>query len=396
LGRLQGKDLLKRIEASTMADSIPLKTHFRPTAVTVDLSVLRGNFARIQAFVGPDVPVMAAVKADAYGHGLVEVATALQAEGCAHFGVALVAEGRALRKAGIRGQILCLGGVHNGAKEALEFALTPTVFDLEGVEQINALGAEQGAPIEIHVKIDTGMSRLGVQAQDWPEFAAILAAQPFLRVAGLFSHCSNADFPEKEMTLAQNEAFLVAVSQAKAAGLQPEILHLANSAATLRFPEMHHAMVRVGIALYGVAPIPDCPVRLEPVMTVQTQVLAIKDLPANTGVSYGRRWESDRPARIATLPVGYADGYSRALSECAQVIINGHRCPVRGSICMDLMMVDVTDCHRPVKKGDAVVLLGKGLSAAELAGWSGTIPYEILTGFSGRIQRSFHGLAKSV
>jgi alanine racemase len=373
-----------------------MKTSFRPTQLTVDLNALRGNFARIQAVVGKTVPVMAAVKADAYGHGLVEVAIALQSEGCKHFGVALVEEGRALRQAGVQGQILCLGGVHNGAREALDLALTPSVFDREGLAQLNALGAARGRPVEVHLKVDTGMGRLGVQAPDWPEFVESVAACSHIHVAGLFSHCSHADFPEESVTLGQQALFLDAAAQAEMAGLNPDTLHLANSAAALRFPQMRHDMVRVGIALYGVEPFPDCPVRLEPVMQVETEVLAVKKIPANTGVSYGGRWKSDGPARIATLPVGYADGYLRALSGKAHVLIGGHRCPVRGSICMDLMMVDVSDCPVPVAKGTAVTLLGNDLSAAELADWAGTIPYEILTGFSGRIERSFQSLAKSV
>jgi alanine racemase len=240
------------------------------------------------------------------------------------------------------------------------------------------------------------MGRLGVQAQDWPEFFERAAACSHIHVVGLFSHCSNADFPEDDVTLAQHRLFLDAAAQAEMAGLNPGTLHLANSAAALRFPQMHHDMVRVGIALYGVEPTPDCPVRLDPVMQVETKVLAIKNIAANTGVSYGRRWKSDGPARIATLPVGYADGYLRALSDKAHVLIEGHRCPVRGSICMDMMMVDVSDCPVPVFKGTPVTLLGSGVCASELAKWAGTIPYEILTGLSGRIERSFQGLAKSV
>ena len=373
-----------------------MKTSFRPTRVTVNLLDLQHNFRALQAFFGVEVPIMAAVKADAYGHGLVEVASALQVEGCMNFAVALVEEGRALRKAGIRGQILCLGGVHQGAEEALALHLTPAVFDREGAERLNSIGAARGERVAVHIKVDTGMGRLGVQLGEWESFVNHIASLAHLNVVGLFSHCSNADAPEDTLTLEQHAAFLTAVNEAKKAGLTPEILHLANSAAAIRFPQTRHDMVRVGIAMYGIAPVKDCAIDLKPVMAVQTEVLAVKDIPAHTGISYGRRWQSEKPARIATLPVGYADGYLRALSNTAEVLIGGHRCPVRGSICMDMMMVDVTDCPVAVEKGTEVILLGDGLQASELALWAGTIPYEILTGLSRRIERSFQGLAKSL
>jgi alanine racemase len=373
-----------------------MKTSFRPTKVTVNLLNLRHNFKSLQAFIGADVPIMAAVKADAYGHGLLEIAATLQAEGCKNFGVALVEEGRTLREAGIRGEILCLGGVHKGAEEALALDLTPAVFDREGAELLNSIGIARGKPVSVHIKVDTGMGRLGVQLGEWAAFVKHIASLTHLDVVGLFSHCSNADFPEETLTLEQHEAFLTAVKQARQAGLTPGNLHLANSAAALRFPQMRHDMVRIGIAMYGVAPIQDCPVALRPVMAVQTEVLAVKEIPPQTGVSYGRRWKSEKSSRIATLPVGYADGYLRALSHKAEVLIEGHRCPVRGSICMDMMMVDVTNCPAVVEKGTEVILLGNGLPASELALWAGTIPYEILTGLSGRIDRSFQGLAKSL
>jgi alanine racemase len=373
-----------------------MKTSYRPTKVTVSLKDLRHNFKCLQSFFGADVPIMAAVKADAYGHGLVEVASTLQAVGCKNFGVALVEEGEVLRKAGIRGQILCLGGVHKGAEEALALDLTPVVFDLEGAELLNTIGVARGKPVQVHLKVDTGMGRLGVQLGEWVAFVNHIAVLTHLDVVGLFSHCSNADFPDETLTLEQHEAFLKAVKQAKQAGLAPQCMHLANSAAAIRFPQMRHDMVRVGIAMFGVAPIENCPIELRPVMAVQTEVLAVKEIPPQTGLSYGRRWKSDKSARIATLPVGYADGYLRALSNNAEVLIGGHRCPVRGSICMDMMMVDVTDCPVVVEKGTEVILLGGGLLASELALWAGTIPYEILTGLSGRIERSFQGHAKSL
>jgi alanine racemase len=158
---------------------------------------------------------------------------------------------------------------------------------------------------------------------------------------------------------------------------------------------MRHEMVRAGLALYGVAPYSECSMPLQPVMRVTTEILSVKNIPANYGLSYGRTWRSKRPSRIATVPVGYADGYLRALSDKSEVLVGGRRCPVRGRVCMDMTMVDVTECTTPVKVGDEVVLLGPGIGAEELAAWAGTIPYEILTGWSGRVPRSFQGSAKT-
>ena len=359
----------------------------RPTRAHVDLAALRRNFRRTRATLGDDVAVLAAVKG--------EVSLALQEEGCRDFGVALVEEGRALRDAGVTGRILCLGGVHRGPEEAVELDLTPVLFDLESAKALNALGAERGRPVSVHLKVDTGMGRLGVLLSDWPSFLDRLANLPHLHVEGISTHFSDADDPEDHFTLEQHRRFVEAVEVASHRAFQGAELHAANSAAALRFPQLRHNMVRMGLALYGILPIPECPVELEPVMRVSTEVLTVKNIPANYGLSYGRRWRSSRASRIATLPVGYADGYLRALSDKAEVLVGGQRCPVRGAVCMDMMMVDVTDCAERVREGDEVVLLGDGISAQELAEWAGTIPYEILTGLSGRVPRTFQGSAKS-
>jgi len=368
----------------------------RPTHAEVDLDALRSNYSNLSGFLGKDVGVLAAVKGDAYGHGAVAVSRALQAEGCENFGVALVEEGKTLREAGIRGRILCLGGVHKGPEEAVANDLTPVVFDIAAAKQLDAIGRTRGKPVSVHLKVDTGMGRLGVLLSDWPAFLDRLANCSFLDVEGILTHFSDADEVEDHFTVEQHRRFLDAISSAQERAFQPPILHVANSAAALRFPAMRHQMVRMGLAIYGVKPFEDCPVALKPVMRVRTEVLTVKNIPANYGLSYGRRWKSSRPSRIATLPVGYADGYFRSLSDNAEVLIAGHRCPVRGSVCMDMMMVDVTDCPERVKEGDEAVLLGGEISASELAIRAGTIPYEILTGLSGRVPRRFQGSAKSV
>ena len=367
----------------------------RPTRATIDLTALRTNFRRLRSHMGDSVRVLAAVKGDAYGHGAVDVARALEEEGCADFGVALVEEGKALRQAGVRGRILCLGGAHTGPEEALAHQLTPVVFDLESAKRFNALGRARGEAVRMHLKVDTGMGRLGVLLADWPAFLDRLADLEHVEVEGVLTHFSDADELEDHFTIEQNRRFEEALGMAKARAFHPPLIHAANSAAALQFPLLRHSMVRLGLGIYGIAPIPNCPVELEPVMRVTTEVLMLKNIPSNYGLSYGRRWRSDRPSRIATLPVGYADGYLRSLSNRGEVAISGHRCPVRGSVCMDMMMVDVTDCPDRVRVGDSVELLGAIVGAGELAGWAGTIPYEILTGWSGRVPRTFQGSAKT-
>jgi alanine racemase len=370
-----------------------MSRQIRPTTAHVDLERLGRNLARVRAAVGPDARVLAAVKGDAYGHGAVRSTLTLEAAGCDAFGVALVEEGKALRRAGVKGEILCLGGVGQaGAEDAVAWNLTPMVYDLDAAARLDAAGRSRGEPVAVHLKVDTGMGRLGVPAGDWENFLDGFAAFSHLRVAGLASHLAESEAVDPSFTQAQARRFQVALDALHQRDVRPEWCHLANSAAALGHPALaagRFNMVRAGLALFGVSPGPGLGQGLEPVMRVTTRVLFVKDVPAHHGLSYGRTWESPRPSRIATLPVGYADGYPRALSNRGEVVIGGHRCPIRGVVCMDMVMVDVTDVPRPVRCGDEVELLGEGVMAEELAGWAGTIPYEILCGFSERVPRRF-------
>jgi alanine racemase len=370
-----------------------MSRQIRPTTAHVDLERLGRNFLRVRGAVGPDVRVLAAIKGDAYGHGAVRSALALEGVGCRSFGVALVEEGKLLRSAGIKGEIVCLGGVgHAGADEAVAWRLTPMVYDLGAAAQIDAAGRKQGKRISIHLKIDTGMGRLGVPMGDWEPFLDRLANFPNLEVVGLASHLAESEALDRTFTQEQTRRYLEALGALRVRAWQPRWRHLANTAGALGHAALGRPpfnMVRTGLALFGVQPRPDLGVDLEPVMRVTTQVLFVKNIPTRYGISYGRQWMSERPSRIATLPVGYADGYPRALSNRAEVVIRGHRCPIRGAVCMDMLMVDVTDVPEPVRCGDEVELMGDGLSATELAQWAGTIPYEILCGFSERVPRRF-------
>ena len=358
----------------------------RPTTAHIDLERLRSNVDVLRGRMDPHVKLLAPVKGDAYGHGLVRVGRALEARVDA-FGVALVEEGKALRAAGVEKHILCLGGVgHDGAETALAHRLTPLLFDLDSAERLDRAAKARGVPVAVHLKVDTGMGRLGLALHEWDRFLDRLADHAWLRVEGICTHFCAAD-EDETFTLEQARRFETALEAARTRAFMPSLVHMANSAAMLRFPQLHRDMVRPGLALYGVSPLSTPVPGLQPVMRVTTQVLYVKNVPRGATVGYGRTWTAPRPTRLATLPVGYADGYPRALSGRGEVVVHGRRCPVRGRVCMDLMMVDVTDVTTTVRPGDEIELLGDGVTASELAEQAGTIPYEILAGFSERVPR---------
>lgn len=371
-------------------------SQLRPTTAHVDLAALQANFGVIRQHVGPAVRVLAAVKGDAYGHGAVGCARALQAAGCDAFGVALVEEGAQLRDAGVHGMVLCMGGVgRHGAEEAVARQLTPVVYDEGDAERLDAAARKAGGRLQVHLKVDTGMGRLGVPLPHWERFLDRFAAFEWLSIAALMTHFAEADGETDVFTREQLRRFRAAATTARRRGFAPGYLHAANSAGLLRHPDSWFGMVRPGIALYGEPPVPTP--GIQPVMTVSTRVLFVKDLPTGAPVSYGRSFVTTRPSRIATLPVGYADGYPRAVSGRASVIVGGQRCPVVGRVCMDLCMADVTDVRATVESGDEAVLLGgpEGvrIGASEVAEWAGTIPYEVLCGFSTRVPRVHEGVA---
>lgn len=354
----------------------------RPTVAEVDLGALRRNFAAIRTRVGPKVRVLTPVKGDAYGHGAVRCAQALAEAGCDAFGVALVEEGAQLREAGIGGTVLCLGGVGRyGAEEAVARELTAALYDEGDAERLNAAAGQRGRPVPVHLKVDTGMGRLGVPLPQWTWFLDRIARFRWLDVEGIFTHFAESEAEDETYSREQLRRFQDALRAARERGFVPRIRHAANSGGVLSLPDSWLDMVRPGILTYGIGP------GVEPVMRVRTQVLFVKDLPRGASVSYGRRFVTTRPSRIATLPVGYADGYPRALGGRSHVVVQGRRCPQVGTVCMDLLMVDVTDLPEPVESGDEAVLLGPLNPAEELAQLAGTIPYEILCGFSERVPR---------
>ena len=353
--------------------------------VEVDRAALRHNFRQVRQLVGPAVDILAVVKADAYGHGLVPAAQAFAEAGATAFGVAEVEEGVRLRQAGITGQIVIMLGVdRQGAAEAVAHALTPVVYTLEALEALAAQATKGGCRKGVQVKVDVGMGRLGLLPHEIEPFLAALRRFPNLYLSGIASHFPKADVEGDALTEEQYGRFqeLLARVQDNGAG---RINHIANSATLLRYPRMRCDMVRPGISLYGCYPADwlgqASALDLRPVMRFATRVLQVKEVPAGQGISYGHRYVTEHPTKLAVLPVGYADGYLRRMAGKAEVLVAGQRAPVRGMICMNACMADVTEIPG-VKAGDEAVLLGRQgageIRAEEIARWSDTINYEIL------------------
>ena len=365
------------------------------TSCRVDLSALCANLDAIRGQLAPTVEVMAIVKDDAYGHGSVETARALAAHGIRRFGVANVAEGARLRRAGLAADVVVLGSIYPDDAAALfEHSLTPVISNLAVLQSLEAFGAERGQRIACHLKVDTGMGRLGLLADDVEEWLPELRGLGAVELHGVMSHFAEAEEPDAPSCRGQLAAFRRTLARLRAEGHAPAVVHMANSAAVVGLPEAHFDMVRPGGMLYGIFSHPPLArrIRLTPVLTWKTRVLQLKKVPSNFRVSYGGAFVTRRESLIATLPVGYASGYKRSLSNKAAVLVRGRRAPVMGRVTMDLTMVDVTDIGG-VQPGDEVVLLGaqggEAISAEEMAGWADTISYEILTSISPGIPRTY-------
>jgi len=369
----------------------------RPTYARIDLAALRHNLAAVRRRLAPGVRVLGVVKADGYGHGAVEASRTLADAGIDMLGVAIVEEGVALRVAGIRTPVLVMGlAPQDEIAAALAYDLTLTVDGPGTAHPIEDLAAAKDARAAVHLKIDTGMNRLGVRAEAAAEAADAVAACPHLTLEGAYTHMACADGADDAVSAGQLAAFGEALGALDAAGIRPGLVHAANSAALLTCPAAHFTMVRAGLALYGVPPseAARAEASLQPVMSLTSRVAAIKRVRPGEGVSYGHRWRAERDTRLGVLPVGYADGYPRALSNRAHVRAAGRLAPVVGSVCMDLTMVDLTDVPQAAP-GLEVTLLetdeASPLSAAALAEAAGTIPYEILTGIGKRVPRLYRG-----
>lgn len=365
--------------------------------ITIDTAALTHNYQLVSSALPENVELLAMVKGDGYGHGMIESARAFARAGCHIFGVAELCEGVCLREAGLEGEIFVMVGfLPEAAEHFFSSDLTPVVYSRQAIELLSATAVRLGREIGLHLKVDTGMSRLGVMPEEVAFFAELIATLPGVRLDGLLSHFPEADDKNSPNTL---KAFQVYSDACRSIERQfSGIRHIANSGAVLNFPETLCDMGRAGIALYGYSPsgqwrdgrVGDT--YLRPAMKFSTRVAMVKDVPAGSGVSYGQTHITTRPTRLAVLPVGYEDGYSRLLSNRGAVLINGKRAPILGRVCMNLCMVDITEI-KGVQAGDEAVLLGEQggerITADDIAAWAETISYEILCMLGNNNQRVF-------
>jgi alanine racemase len=381
----------------------------RPTWAEVSLTALRQNFRTVQKHVGANVTVCAVVKADAYGHGAVECSRALEAEGATWLGVTSLDEAIPLRDAGIRANILLMTGFWRGEEsEIIRLRLTPTVWELWHIESLEAAAAELGvARHPVHLKVDTGMGRLGVAVDQLPAVLAALKNARHLALEGLSTHLASSEIMDAPSVTEQIRNFDEAQRMVREAGLEPALVHVANTGAVISRRETWanskgNSMVRPGVALYGYylpflragREVSGRTLRLpvKPILTWKTRILSLRNFGANHPLGYGGTYVTKAPAHVAVLPVGYADGYNRQLSNRGRVIVREHYAPIVGSISMDLTLVDVTGIPG-VAVGDEVVLLGTcdGMSvdALEHARLANSSPYEILCNISKRVPRRY-------
>jgi alanine racemase len=366
-----------------------------PTYATVNLGALAHNLSRIKRYLSPGCDVMAIVKANAYGHGAVESAHALARQGVTRFAVASLDEGIALRQAVPSASIVVLGALfEEQMPDLVAHRLTPVVSDRHILPALAKAILSQPTPYPIHLKFDTGMGRLGFS----PEELLSLLDNPILRnpiqVEGIMTHLADADGTDSGFTERQLGLFRAMLEQIRQRGLTLPLMHAANSAAIVRFPDAHFSLVRPGIMLYGYhtlppsVSVPD----LQPVLSLRTTIVQLRTMPRGGTVSYNATFVAKRPTRIAVLPIGYADGYSRRLSNRGWVLIQGRRAPIVGLVCMDMIMVDVTDFAQ-LQVGETVTLIGRqgeeSIWADEVADWIGTIPYEVLCGIGSRVPRLY-------
>ena len=366
----------------------------RPTWLQIDLDAIAHNIRRLRTIAG--VPLMVTLKADAYGHGAVRVAHTALASGAAALAVATLSEARTLRDSGITAPILVFGYTPPWqARAAVALGVICTLFDRDTAYALAEAAAALGRTAQAHIKVDTGMARLGLAPSDTPPFLRALRDLPHaeqLRVEGIYTHFASADGPDLASTSAQLERFTQLLNLLAAQGLRPPIAHAANSAALLRLPAARLDMVRPGIACYGLAPAPTIPLPADfcPALSFHTEVAQVKELPAGAPVSYGGTYITERPTLLATIPVGYADGLRRA-PPWRDVLVRGQRAPIVGRICMDYAMLDVTDIPG-VRRGDTVTLIGRQgndmITADEVAGWLGTISYEVVATILPRVPRT--------
>ncbi|MFZ5825174.1 MAG: alanine racemase [Bacillota bacterium] len=368
----------------------------RPTWAEIDLNAIRANVAELKR-LSTARHFMAVVKANGYGHGATAVAKAALEAGADWLGVATVEEGVDLRRNGMTAPIMVMGYVAPGqADTVLMYDLRVALFDMDLARALNQWARPMMRKAKVHLKVDTGMGRVGLRPGDLAPLAGQLAELPNVEVEGVFTHLAVADEPGNEFTAQQIGRFEEALAELAAAGIRPEIRHAANSAGLMLHQPSHYDLVRAGIALYGLPPAPDVvwPAKLTPALSWKSRIAMLKWVQPGTSISYGRTYRSSGREQIASLPVGYADGYSRLLSNKGSALVHGQRCPVVGRVCMDQILVKLPD-DTAAKVGDEVVLIGRQgndeVSATEMAQAIGTINYEVVCGISQRVPRHYSG-----
>lgn len=370
----------------------------RPTWSEIHLENLAFNLQSVKSFIRDEIKYMAVVKADAYGHGAIECAKRLERAAIDWFGVALPEEGVELRENAITKPILCLGGFWEGQEDLLlENNLTPVIFRLDLAEKLNRAAAERGVTADVHIKVDTGMNRVGVRHDEFAEFAEKLKSFKNLRIDGIMTHFANADdLRQNEFTNLQIERFQRSVEVLRAKGFRPHYVDLANSPGAVAHPASRGNMVRLGGILYGlggdVLPKSIEKPELKPVMSLYSKIALLKKVPKGETLGYSRTFVTERDSLIATISIGYHDGYPRALSNVGKVIVNGVTAQIAGRISMDWTILDVTDVPN-VKIGDLVILIGESddlkIKAEDLAIQTGTISYEITCGINQRVGKVY-------
>lgn len=364
----------------------------------INLNAIAHNVREIRKLTGNHVEMMGVVKADAYGHGVSEVVRTLLKNGVTQLAVSMLDEAIQLRKMGIDVPILILSYTDPArAEEIIENELTQTVFSFDLPQALSAASVKLGKSVKVHIKVDTGMTRVGFM----PGYNAVknimeIGRMPGLIIEGIFTHFASADECERDYTNMQFERFMSLCTELGRVGIHIPLKHACNSAGIIQYPEMHLDMVRPGVILYGLYPSQDVDrnkIHLEPAMTLKANVILVKDVEPDVCVSYGRIFHTSRKSKIATIPIGYADGYTRLLSNKGRMLVNGEFAPVVGRICMDQCMIDVTDLEHEVHVGDEVVIfggqMGSCISVEELAAQIGTINYELICIIGKRIPRVY-------
>lgn len=377
--------------------NIQKSDYYDRSCVEISLDALRHNFAEIRKVTAPGAGILAVVKADAYGHGAYETATTLLECGAAGLCLATIDEAVDLRRRGIKAPMMTLGFTDKSRyADAVRFDIEQAVYSYDIAKALSDEAVSQGKQIKVHIKLDTGMGRIGFATDGTGTEEIIRSCRlPGIIPYGVFSHFAVADTDDDSYTMKQYDAFMAQIKVLEEEGIVFEKKHICNSAGIMRFPQMHLDLVRAGIILYGLMPpgCPEPPVKLDliPVMTWYAKVIHVKKIPVGATVSYGRHFTAERETEVATVGIGYADGLSRRLSNGFELVIDGEKCPIIGNVCMDMCMVDTTDMKVRPKVGDKVIVFGRERLADDLADRIGTINYEITCVVGKRVRRLYTG-----